>query len=201
MRIPARRAWLAALVIVALGVAVVAVAATASSPSGDQASAAPGGGSSGAKAPLASGGPAIGDGVTSDDCNKEMQAGEMGPDVAVSYAPCLPLDDRDKLDDPSRAHVVEPTPGMAGVRPRPFVKSIANDDGTVTIVFWGGVEPCDVLDHVDVAYGADAVTVTLYSGHDPSAGDVACIDIAELKSVTITLDEPLGDRTIEDGTR
>jgi hypothetical protein len=201
MRIHGRRVWVAALVIVALVIAVVAVAATASSPSSDQASAAPSGGSSGPKAPLASGGPAVGDGVTSDDCDKDVQAGEMGPDVAVSYAPCLPLDDHDKLDDPSRAHAVEPTPGMAGVRPRPFVKSIVNDDGTVTILFWGGVEPCDVLDHVDVSYGAEAATVTLYSGHDPSAGNVACIDIAELKSVTITLDEPLGDRTIEDGTR
>jgi hypothetical protein len=200
MRIRGRRTWLAGAIIVALVVAVVAVAATASSPSNDQASVASGGGSSG-KAPLSSPGPPTGDGVTSDVCDKEGPPAVMGPDVAVSYAPCLPLDDHDRLDDPSRAHAVEPTPGMTGVRPRPFVKSIVNDEGAVTILFWGGVEPCDVLDHVDVAYGTDAVTVTLYSGHDPSAEDVACIDIAELKSVTITLDEPLDGRTIADGTR
>lgn len=201
MRISARRVWLAAVIIGALVIAVVAVAATASSPADDQASSAPSGGSTGSKVPLVAPGTPIDGGVTSDDCGKDEHVGSMGPEVAVSYAPCLPLDDHDRLDDPSRAHPVEPTPGMAGVRPHPFVKSIANGDGTVTLVFWGGVEPCDVLDHVDVAYAADAVTVTLYSGHDPSAGDVACIDIAELKSVTITLDQPLGDRTIEDGTR
>jgi len=43
----------------------------------------------------------------------------------------------------------------------------------VAIDFTSGVEPCDVLDHVDVAYGADAVTITLFEGHDPGGGDVA----------------------------
>jgi hypothetical protein len=201
MRIRGRRVWLAASIVVAIVLTVAAVAALAASSSDDRATAEPGDGSTGSKGALIAPGTPIDGGGTSADCGEEQQAGEMGPDAPVSYAPCLPLDDHDRLDTPSRARPVEPMPGMAGVRPHPFVKSIVNDDGTVTIVFWGGVEPCDVLDHVDVGYGTSVVTVTLFSGHDPSAGDVACIDIAELKSVTINLDEPLGDRAIEDGTR
>ena len=75
--------------------------------------------------------------------------------------------------------IVEPTPGMDHVRQTAFdTATIGADDTTLTIVFWSGVEPCYVLDHVDVSYAADAVTVTLFQGSDPNAGDVACIDIA-----------------------
>jgi len=52
---------------------------------------------------------------------------------------------------------------------------------------------------VAVSYDADAVTVTLFQGSDPNAGDVACIDIALQKQVTVTLDEPLAGRAIVDG--
>jgi hypothetical protein len=52
---------------------------------------------------------------------------------------------------------------------------------------------------VDVAYGGDSVTITLFEGHDPTAGDVACIEIGVFKRVIITLDEPLAGRTIVDG--
>jgi hypothetical protein len=98
------------------------------------------------------------------------------------------------------AQLVEPAPGMAGVRPHAFDQAVVGDDGTtVTVFFWSGVEPCYVLDHVDVAYGAKAVTITLYEGHDASAGDVACIEIALVKKVVVELDEPVGDREIVDG--
>ena len=96
--------------------------------------------------------------------------------------------------------IVEPTPGMDNVRQTAFdTATIGGDDTTLTIVFWSGVEPCSVLDHVDVSYAADTVTVTLFQGSDPNAGDVACIDIAVQKQVTITLDEPLAGRRIVDG--
>jgi hypothetical protein len=47
--------------------------------------------------------------------------------------------------------------------------------------------------------GPGAVTVTLFEGHDASAGDVACIEIALLKKVVVQLDEPVGDRRVVDG--
>lgn len=98
------------------------------------------------------------------------------------------------------AQIVEPTPGMADVLARPFdTATVGDDDRTVTIDFVSGVEPCSVLDHVDVAYGDDAVTITLFEGHDPAAGDVACIEIGVFKQVVVTLDEALAGRTIVDG--
>jgi hypothetical protein len=89
---------------------------------------------------------------------------------------------------------------MQDVRPTSFdAATIGGDDRSLTITFWSGVEPCSVLDHVDVAETPDAVTVTLYQGSDPSAGQVACIDIAVLKQVTVTLDHPLVGRDVVDG--
>jgi hypothetical protein len=104
------------------------------------------------------------------------------------------------MGPPGEPQVVTPTPGMSNVRARPFDTATVGDDGTtVTIDFVSGVEPCYVLDHVDVAYGTDAVTITLFEGSDPEAGDVACIEIGVFKRTIVTLDEPLGDRTIVDG--
>ena len=96
--------------------------------------------------------------------------------------------------------VVEPRSGMTNVYARMFDSATVGDDGrTVTIDFWSGVEPCYVLDHVDVASTADEVTITLFEGSEPTDEPVACIEIGVLKRVMITLDEPLGDREIVDG--
>jgi len=89
---------------------------------------------------------------------------------------------------------------MANVMPTAYdTATIGQDDITLTIDFWAGVEPCSVLDHVDVVESSTAVTVTLYQGNDPTAGDVACPEIAMLKQVTVTLDHPLAGRNIIDG--
>jgi hypothetical protein len=141
-------------------------------------------------------------GQNGDDCGEVIQGADHGPDTTVGYAPCIhPDDDLPRWDDPSAATPVEPRPGMADVRARGFDRAIVNEDGTVTILFVSGVEPCAVLDHVDVASSDAAVTITLFEGHDPSAGDVACIEIGVLKSVTITLDRPVDGRQILDGAR
>ena len=123
-----------------------------------------------------------------------------GPDAAVSYTPC-PGDEPPVVTDPDQsAKLVEPTPGMADVRPHVFDHVVVNDDGSsITVFFWSGVEPCYFLDHVDVDEGSGAVTITLFEGHDTSAGDVACIEIALLKKVVVPLDGPVGDRRIIDG--
>jgi hypothetical protein len=139
-------------------------------------------------------------GQNGDDCDVHERTRDTGPDTSVGIAPCI-VSDEDPIpwDDPSGARPVEPTPGMADVRARPFDRAIVNDDGTVTILFVSGIEPCSVLDHVDIGYRDGAVAVTLIEGHDPAAGDVACIEIGVLKSVTISLDEPLAGRPIVDG--
>jgi len=136
--------------------------------------------------------------VDPGDCGEKVSG--TGPDAIVSYTPC-PGDDEPVVTDPyDGAQSVEPTPGMAGVNPTAFDKVVVGDDDrTLTIFFWSGVEPCYVLDRVDVDASRDAVTVTLFQGHDASVGNVACIDIALLKKVVVQLDEPVGDRRIVDG--
>ena len=136
--------------------------------------------------------------VDPGECGEKVVG--SGPDAAVSYTPC-PGDEPPVVTDPDQgAKLVEPTPGMADVRSHIFDHVSVNDDGSsVTVYFWSGVEPCYVLDHVDVDEGPGAITITLFEGHDTSAGDVACIDIALLKKVVIQLDAPVGDRRIVDG--
>jgi hypothetical protein len=139
------------------------------------------------------------------DCDDTVSSICAAPaDGATAASDCddmvgAPGDDGKIMDPGDGAQLVEPTPGMAGVRPNVFDHAVVGEDGTVTVFFWSGVEPCYVLDHVDVDYGAKAVTITLYEGHDPDAGDVACIEIALLKKVVVPLDEPVGDREIVDG--
>jgi hypothetical protein len=152
---------------------------------------------------LASIGVLAGAGVAAAVADRAPACGEQvhgtGPDATVSYTVC-PGDPGLSPEPVPGPQIVEPTPGMANVRARPFDSATIGDDGrTVTIDFWSGVEPCTVLDHVAVDYGAHDVTITLFEGNDPYAGNGACIDIAVQKQVVIVLDEPLGGRALVDG--
>jgi hypothetical protein len=154
--------------------------------------------------PSGSGGSGPGDGsgtgagggpVATEPCGEHVDG--TGADGVVSYTPCP--GDEPPIPNPG-PQIVEPRPGMADVYARPFDSAtLGDDDVTIRVDFVSGIEPCSVLDHVDVRYGADAVTITLFEGHDPDAGDVACIEIGVFKRVIVTLDEPLGDRDIVDG--
>jgi hypothetical protein len=91
---------------------------------------------------------------------------------------------------------------MVDVRPQPFASAkVGDDDVTVTVTYWTGIEPCAVLDHVDVAYTTSTVAVTLFVGSDPTAGNAACPEMAVLRSTTFTLDEPVAGRSIIDGAK
>lgn len=130
-----------------------------------------------------------------EPCGVEEVVGD-GPDASAGYTPCP----SDQVPAAPVASPVEPTPGMAGVRARGWDTADTSADGLhLTISFVSGIEPCAVLDHVDVAYGATAVIVTLNEGHDPAAADVACIDIGVYKEVTVDLTEPLRNRSVVDG--
>lgn len=103
---------------------------------------------------------------------------------------------------PSGPETVTPRPGMADVHPVPFESATPEGDGSqVRVVWWSGVEPCNVLDHVEVVETASTVTITLYEGHGPGAGDVACIEIAVQKATLVRLDKPLGNRELVDGAK
>lgn len=94
---------------------------------------------------------------------------------------------------------VEPLPRAVDVRPRPFDRAVALDERTVSVRFWGGVAPCDVVGRVDVTESTTDVEVTLYTGRDPEPGAVACIELAVYKEVLVQLASPLGGRRIVDG--
>ncbi|RCG30426.1 hypothetical protein DQ384_16605 [Sphaerisporangium album] len=75
------------------------------------------------------------------------------------------------------------------------------DGRKIKVIWWSGVEPCTVLDHVKVRETSKRVTITLYEGTAANARDVACIEIALQKTTTVKLKSPLGKRKIVDGAR
>lgn len=96
--------------------------------------------------------------------------------------------------------IVEPRPGMHEVGARPFERVVPGEDGRrLTVIFWSGVEPCHVLDRVEVQESAAKVTITLYEGSAPKARNTACIEIAVKKAVEVELDGPLAGRKVIDG--
>jgi hypothetical protein len=96
-----------------------------------------------------------------------------------------------------RPVLVSPRPGLVDVRPTPWDKVEVLDERTIEVRFWSGVEECYGVDRVDVEYRANEVAVTVYQGRVPTAE--ACIEIAVLTAVRVTLDEPLAGRQIVEG--
>jgi hypothetical protein len=131
-----------------------------------------------------------------DECPwAEVSEDDEGGDDAVTHPRCPANDDYS-----GKPRLVEPRPGMVDLRPVPWAAVEGSPEDTVLrISYWSGVEPCNVLDHVEVEETADTVTVTVFEGHEPGSEDVACIEIAELKVTVVTLESPLGDRTVIDG--
>ena len=125
-----------------------------------------------------------------------LDAPVEGPEEPVSNEPGEPATEVPH-PKPSPVH---PKPGQENVRPIGWDKSkVAGDGRSVDIIFWSGVEPCYVLDSVEVEYRAEKVVITLFQGSTPSEEEIACIDIAVQKVTTVDLDEPLDGRKIVDG--
>lgn len=124
-------------------------------------------------------------------------------DADRNDTPDTPLGDA-APDDPNSENplpeLVKPRPGMENLRPVTWDKAEALSERKVLVTFYGGVEPCDVLDSVKVNYGAKAITISLFSGSDPKQPDAMCIQIAQLKSVEVDLTEDAGDRAFKDGS-
>lgn len=93
--------------------------------------------------------------------------------------------------------LITPREGLVDVRPSAWEKAEVLNQRTLLVRFWGGVEECYGVDRVEVKYGAEEVTLTVYEGLVPSAE--VCIEIALLKAVRVSLDEPLAGRQIVDG--
>lgn len=133
------------------------------------------------------GSPASGGGIPGESPTSD-------PDTPVTSDPSQRVD----VPDASPSYTV-PQPGQVDVRPIAWDSYNVGSDGNIYISYWSGVEPCYVLDRVEVDYAPKKVTVTLFEGHTETEEDVACIEIAVLKTTVITPDEPVGERRVVDG--
>jgi hypothetical protein len=135
-------------------------------------------------------------------------ADTTAPGATETTEPGVPEgpDPPDEPGMPDDAALPTPTPTMptGNVRdPRPtFLDNVVTDSASTTVVvwFWMGVPPCSVLDRVEVEETPVLVKITVYTGASADAPpDIACIQLAELYSTTVSLDDPLGRRDIVDG--
>lgn len=139
-------------------------------------------------------------GGPSDEVTSPPAAGGGSPVDPGSPVTMTPEPGSSVHDVGGRPERVRPRPGMADVRPIAWERARQTPDGRhLRIVYWSGVEPCNVLDHVEVDYGSEAITLTLYEGSDPQQPDAVCIEVALRKVVRVPLEEPVDGRQIVDG--
>lgn len=86
--------------------------------------------------------------------------------------------------------MVTPMAGLMDVHRVGATALEASVDGSrlsVTVAWWSGVEPCNVLAGVDVTRDGNTITLTVREG--ASRLDVACIEIAVYKATIVDLGE------------
>lgn len=132
------------------------------------------------------------------DPGDEPGGGDSGdgrkPDEPVANDPPVVGQPPDDPTGSDGALPVEPEPGIVNPIPHAWDRITVGPDGrTITIYYWGGVEDCYGLASVDATFDDDGVLhVTVLEGQRGNlAPNTACIEIALLKSVTITLDRPV----------
>jgi hypothetical protein len=89
-----------------------------------------------------------------------------------------------------QAHVVSPAAGLINQHPVSVqrIRAAADAKGvTVELRWWSGVAPCSALDSVQVVREDASKTIRLTVMEGSGKGDVACIDIAELKATVVAL--------------
>ena len=103
----------------------------------------------------------------------------------------LPGDPGAGAGDDGPATPVQPVAGAVGVHDVVAAGLQAAVDGrrvTVELRWWSGVEPCYVLAGVDVVRDGSTFTLTILEG-SAAGPDVACIEMAMLKSTIVDLGE------------
>jgi hypothetical protein len=110
-----------------------------------------------------------------------------------------PNDNPSPNDPGGGAMLVTPQGDAQNVIPGAWRRVKVVDEDTLKVFFWGGVEPCSVLDSVDVSYFGDQVALTLFHGTGSNSADKVCPELAVLKVVEVDLTEPLGGRDVVDG--
>jgi hypothetical protein len=124
--------------------------------------------------PVASTGPAGGGGSSGDP------GSGIGVDLPLLPTPVDPAAGQPKL--------VVPKPGQLDPHPVAPTAIQASVDGRhvlVKVTYYGGVEPCSILDSVKVERSGSDIAITAIEGRGP--GDVMCIEIAVLKATIVDL--------------
>jgi hypothetical protein len=88
--------------------------------------------------------------------------------------------------------IVIPKPGQKNphpVRPMTIQASVDGRHVLVKVSWYSGVEPCNVLDSVDVVRSGTDIAISLMEGSSDLA--VACIEIAQLKATIVDLGDLL----------
>lgn len=143
-------------------------------------------------------------------------AGGSGPPIAGACAPGFPdcddtpaapgdsdvsrpADPGHQPDTPA-AELIEPHEGgTTNTRIQNWEDHEMVAPDRVRIFFTGGVDPCFVVDRVEVDERADEVTLTLYTGAAAGSEGTACIEIAKYYALDVDLEAPLNDRQLFDG--
>ena len=89
-----------------------------------------------------------------------------------------------------QAHLVSPTVGLINQHPvsvQLIRAAVDANDASAELRWWSGIAPCSALDSVQVAKDDVAKTIKLTVIEGSGRGDVACIDIAELKATVVNL--------------
>lgn len=134
-------------------------------------------------------------GTTGAGSQPNQGSGGSTPNSATPDCPeCTPR------PAPDEDRLTQPRPGQANVRARRWESAdVHADDVTIDITYWSGVEPCYVLDRVEVREEAARVVITLYEGSQPGF-DGACTEQAIERTTRIRLTSPLRDRVLVDGS-
>ena len=120
--------------------------------------------------------------------------GASGPTTTIPPVTTNPVGDEVVGDDGTVWRVVTPTGTAVNPQPISEAEVISIEGNVIALGIYMGVEPCSVIDRVEIDETADAVDIQIFSGTgDPAA---ICIAIAEARAVVVLLDAPLGDRAL-----
>lgn len=120
--------------------------------------------------------------------------GTAGPSTTVPPVTTAPVGDEVIGDDGTVWRVVTPTGTAVNPQPISEAEVISIEGNVVSLGIFMGVEPCSVIDRVEIDETDAAVDIQIFSGTgDPAA---TCIAIAEARAVVVVLDAPLGDREL-----
>lgn len=136
--------------------------------------------------------------------------GSAGAPPTASAEPGLPGQGGGDPGDPGQPDEPDggltPVPGPDAPPPRDGMQAVEGwfprDATTLALNYATGVPECyGTVGEPTVEETATAVTVSLPKIPPKGDRDVACIDIALMRSVDVTLASPLGDRVVRDGSR